>query len=173
MREPLGLPAWNAYYNTIGVAPAGGLPLLRPRAADERSRRQPHTAPEQAAGRAELRSNLYSLAATLYHLLAGVPPADAETRASLLAAGLPDPLRPLHDIRADLSSEASAAIHAALALKPAERPSSAAEMRAALRHARGAPAAGSPGGAPGATRLAALAVALKESRCVRLSAAPP
>jgi serine/threonine protein kinase len=107
----------------IGVARGGGWPALRPRAADGAARRQPYAAPEQAAGRAEARSDLYGLAATLYHLLAGVPPADAATRATLIDGGLPDLLRPLHQVRADLPAAVSEVIHSALALAPCERPS--------------------------------------------------
>src|SRR5919107_278834 len=40
------------------------------------------------------RSDLYSLAATLYHLLTGASPPDALSRATALVNGRPDPLRP-------------------------------------------------------------------------------
>src|SRR5437660_6212475 len=41
----------------------------------------------------DARSDLYSLAATFYHLMTGVKPPDALTRAAALVNGQPDPLR--------------------------------------------------------------------------------
>ena len=54
----------------------------------------PHYAPlEQIKGSGtDPRSDLYSLAATLYHLLTGVPPTDALTRAQSVMNGQADPL---------------------------------------------------------------------------------
>ncbi|SFS14661.1 serine/threonine protein kinase [Yoonia litorea] len=40
-------------------------------------------------------SDLYALGATIYHLISGEAPADAETRANALAAGTDDPCKPL------------------------------------------------------------------------------
>src|SRR5258708_24367600 len=41
----------------------------------------------------DARSDLYALAATFYHLMTGVKPPDALTRAAALVNGQPDPLR--------------------------------------------------------------------------------
>jgi serine/threonine protein kinase len=56
----------------------------------------PHYAPlEQIKGTGtDPRSDLYSLGATLYHLLIGAPPPDALTRAAAIINGEPDPLVP-------------------------------------------------------------------------------
>jgi serine/threonine protein kinase len=43
------------------------------------------------------RSDLYSLAATLYHLMTGITPPDALTRASAVLNGQPDPLKPANE----------------------------------------------------------------------------
>jgi serine/threonine protein kinase len=83
-----------------------------------------------------LRSDLYALAATLYHLLTGVPPTDALTRAAVTVDRQPDPLRPAHEIDPAVPPAISAVLVQGLALGPGERPSSAAEMRAALQAAR-------------------------------------
>src|SRR6185369_6807473 len=61
-------------------------------------------APEQiqSAG-ADERSDLFSLAATLYYLLTGTPPALAGKRANSLARGQPDPLPAAHELNPDVS----------------------------------------------------------------------
>ena len=88
----------------------------------------------QGAG-TDPRSDLYSLAATLYHLLTGAAPADALTRASAAVNNQPDPLLPAHRVRAGVPAQVGLALQRALALKAAARPHTAAEMRAALRQA--------------------------------------
>lgn len=79
------------------------------------------------------RSDLYSLAATMYHLLTKVAPEDALTRAMGVLSQKPDPLVPANQIRPEIPAGVAAIIHKALDLDAAERPSSAREMRAMLR----------------------------------------
>jgi serine/threonine protein kinase len=79
------------------------------------------------------RSDLYSLAATLYHLMTGVPPEDALTRAMSVLSNRPDPLQPANAIRPDVPRGVAGVLQSALDLNAAERPSSAAEMRSMLR----------------------------------------
>lgn len=97
----------------------------------------PHYAPlEQIQGTGtDARSDLYSLAATLYHLLTGAPPADALARASAIINNQPDPLRPAHLARPEVPEPVSRIMQRALAQKAALRPATAAEMRAALLQA--------------------------------------
>jgi serine/threonine protein kinase len=82
------------------------------------------------------RSDFYSLAATLYHLMTGAPPEDALTRATAVLNGNPDPLMPPHLLRSEISPAVSAIIMKAMALNANYRPSSAAAMRALLLDAK-------------------------------------
>lgn len=75
------------------------------------------------------RSDLYSLAATLYHLLTNVPPEDALTRAMAVLSQKPDPLVPANRIRPEIPTGVAAILHKALDLDAAERPATAREMR--------------------------------------------
>lgn len=81
------------------------------------------------------RSDLYSLAATLYHILTGVRPPDALTRAAALLNKTDDPLRPANELNVQIPAAVNAVLHAALSLNLDERPASAAVMRAALQAA--------------------------------------
>lgn len=81
------------------------------------------------------RSDLYSLAATLYHLLTGASPPDALSRATALVNGRPDPLRPPHQINQGVGLSFSAALMRAMALDIDSRPRNAAEMREQLHGA--------------------------------------
>jgi ankyrin repeat protein len=75
------------------------------------------------------RSDLFSLGATLYHLLTGIQPADALSRATAVINGQPDPLRPAHEVREDAPVALSASLMRAMALNAGNRPRAASEMR--------------------------------------------
>lgn len=86
--------------------------------------------PEQITGTtSDPRSDLYSLGATLYCLLARTVPPDAVERATALASGRPDPLRPLDAANPSVSAALAATIHRAMALGVDDRQASAAELR--------------------------------------------
>ena len=79
------------------------------------------------------RSDLYSLAATLFHLATGVPPEDALTRAMSVLSGGPDTLEAASAIRPDMPRGFAGVLQAALSLNANDRPNSATEMREMLR----------------------------------------
>jgi serine/threonine protein kinase len=96
--------------------------------------------PEQVARTGTTtRSDLFSVAATLYYLFTGSLPVLAGKRANAMARGEPDPLRPAREIVPDLPIAVSELLTRALALDPDVRPASAVEMRASLDRARFAP----------------------------------
>ena len=78
-------------------------------------------------------SDIYALGATLYHLLTGVKPADAVTRATALLDLQPNPLRPAHEINPAVGVELSMILNRAMAYDPKERYRTANEFREALR----------------------------------------
>ena len=78
-------------------------------------------------------SDIYALGATLYHLLTGVKPADALTRAAALANGHGDPLKPANLVHPAVGAEIAKILMKAMAQDPEQRYRSAAEFREALR----------------------------------------
>ncbi|HEY7546582.1 MAG TPA: serine/threonine-protein kinase, partial [Blastocatellia bacterium] len=86
----------------------------------------------QATG-TDPRSDLYSLAATLYHLMTNVAPTDAMRRANAVLNNEEDPLRPACEINPFVPPPVSSALTRAMSLNRNERPASAAELQKALR----------------------------------------
>jgi serine/threonine protein kinase len=78
-------------------------------------------------------SDIYALGATLYHLLTGVKPPDALTRAAALEQSRADPLRPANEVHWAIGSEISAILMRAMAQSPDDRYASAMDFRNALR----------------------------------------
>src|SRR5438552_11604883 len=104
----------------------------------------PNYAPlEQVQGLGtDARSDLYSLSATLYHLLTNVKPPDALSRAAAIVNGQPDPLAPANQVGGQVSGAVAAVLGKGMSQKRDDRYASAALMREALRaaaeHALGA-----------------------------------
>lgn len=91
---------------------------------------------EQILGQGtDARSDLYGLAATLYHLLAGVPPVSAPIRFSALQDEQPDPLELIEQVNPEASLGVTTVIHRAMSIVRKQRPGDASEMRLALRQA--------------------------------------
>ena len=81
------------------------------------------------------RSDLYALGATLYHLMTGVKPPDALTRAAALVNGQPDPLARASVANPAVSPAIDQFLAKAMAQNRDQRYSSAAEMRKDLHAA--------------------------------------
>ncbi|WP_456697425.1 serine/threonine-protein kinase [Aeromicrobium sp. P5_D10] len=92
----------------------------------------PHyMAPEQFDGRADERSDIYSVGCLLYECLTGVPPFQG-TMATQLMAHRHEPRPDPRDITPQVSASLVAVVHRAMAVEPTERFPSVQEMLAAL-----------------------------------------
>jgi serine/threonine protein kinase len=96
-----------------------------------------YVAPEKVKREQEtFLSDLYSLAASLYHALTGHVPFEAPTVEELIAAHIHTPLTPPNHVRPDISQPTSDALWRAMAKNPAERFQSYDEFIMALTAAR-------------------------------------
>jgi len=81
-----------------------------------------YMSPEQGQGSTvDARSDLYSLGATVYHLLVGHPPFTGPTPVSVVMAHIHEPLLPLATLRPDLPAGLCGIVERLLAKAPAER----------------------------------------------------
>jgi serine/threonine protein kinase len=93
--------------------------------------------PEQIYGEGtDVRSDLYSLGATIYYLLTGTLPVDAKIRREKVKYHMADPLCPVHEVNLELPFILATIIARAMALDRENRFTSAAEFRQMLHHAR-------------------------------------
>ena len=81
------------------------------------------------------RSDIYSLAATLYHLMTNVKPPDALSRAAAIVNGLEDPLATADSVSPNVSRSVAQVLQTAMSQKRDDRYESAEALRAALRSA--------------------------------------
>lgn len=79
------------------------------------------------------RSDIYALGATLYHLMTGVKPPDALTRAASLVNGQPDPLIPANQVVPGISQQVAGVLARAMSQNRDQRFATAAGMRGALK----------------------------------------
>jgi len=97
-----------------------------------------YISPEQIRGDVDIdnRADIYSLGATMYHLLTGRPPFEADTPSAVMHKHLSEPLRPPDHINTALSAGISEIIEVAMAKSRDERYGSAEEMLEDLRAVR-------------------------------------
>jgi serine/threonine protein kinase len=88
----------------------------------------------QGAG-TDQRSDLYSLSATLYHLVTGVTPPDALARAAAVVNNQPDPLRSVNKLNPKVPASVAKVLHEAMSLNAGLRPQTAEAMRNMLLEA--------------------------------------
>lgn len=95
----------------------------------------PNYAPlEQVQGMGtDPRSDIYALAATLYHLLTNVKPPDALSRAAAVVNGEPDPLPPASMVCPGVSNAVANVLTKGMSQKRDDRFTTAEEMREAFR----------------------------------------
>jgi serine/threonine protein kinase len=79
------------------------------------------------------RSDIYALAATLFHLITNVKPPDALSRAGAIVNGQPDPLPPANRVTNQVSPAVAAVLNKGLSQKRDDRFESANAMRDALK----------------------------------------
>ena len=118
----------------FGLAKGQGGDISRVTAAASIFGYTPNYAPlEQIQGLGtDLRSDLYSLAATAYHLLTGIKPPDALSRAAALVNGQADPLVLASEANAAVTPQVDEVLRKAMSQNRDQRYSSAEEMRKAL-----------------------------------------
>ncbi len=94
-----------------------------------------YMAPEQARGDGEIdqRSDIYSLGATLFELIAGRPPHTGPTAIAILARLATTPAPRLREVLIEAPLSLDDLLGDMLATAPADRPSSASEIAIALR----------------------------------------
>jgi serine/threonine protein kinase len=78
------------------------------------------------------RSDIYALAATLFHLMTNIKPPDALSRASAIVNGLPDPLPLANQVTAQVGPAVAAVLSKGMSQKRDDRFPSATAMRDAL-----------------------------------------
>jgi serine/threonine protein kinase len=103
-----------------------------------------YMSPEQAEGRpVDTRSDLYSLGATVYHLLAGRPPFSGPTPLAVAMAHVRDAPVPIGEVRPELPSGLGLIIDRLLAKQPADRHRDPTELLRAVEAVEAAVAPGS------------------------------
>jgi serine/threonine protein kinase len=87
-------------------------------------------------GAPDPRSDLYALAATLYHMLTGTLPIDAMSRMARIVNRQSDSLRPIRELAPHVPAPIAEVFEHAMAVLPEDRPQTAREMRESLVLAR-------------------------------------
>ncbi len=156
----------NLMQNAVGTTKLADLGLamhLEAEATESDNKKifgTPHfISPEQARGeKVDIRSDLYSLGATLYRLISGRTPFEGATTRDILRGHFLEEPKPLHEVAPGTPAPLAAMIHRLLRKKPEERYASAGvllqeveRLRSATLH--GAPLPSSPTPSPSGSKL--------------------
>ena len=102
-----------------------------------------YMSPEQIKGeQPDRRTDIYSLGVTLFEMVSGRPPFEADSAMTLMMMHINDPVPNPKKLNPDVPDSLVAIINKALAKDPADRYQTAAQMAAALRNALAGRAAG-------------------------------
>lgn len=94
-----------------------------------------YMAPEQITGESlDHRADIYSLGITLFEMLSGHPPFEADSAMTLMMMQVNDPVPDIRELNPDVPAEMVAVLNKALAKDRNNRYQSAAQMAAALRN---------------------------------------
>ncbi len=140
--QPLGIVHRDISPQNVLVSRDGGVKLLDfgiakaahvEEGAGELRGKYSYMSPEQALGqRVDARSDLFSLGAVLWELLAGRPLFPYTTQDETLALVREARVPPLREVRAEASQELEGVLGGVLARDPAQRPKDARELQVAL-----------------------------------------
>jgi eukaryotic-like serine/threonine-protein kinase len=119
----------------FGIAGMGGAPRVTYRGFSGLMGTPEYMSPEQIKGeRGGPQSDIYAVGCLIYHLLAGNPPYTGDNQLAIMYQHMSNDIKPLTDIRADVSLGLWAAIKRSLRRRKEERYSSAFDMASDLRH---------------------------------------
>jgi serine/threonine protein kinase len=104
-----------------------------------------YMSPEQIMGQQiDRRSDIYALGVTLFEMVSGHPPFEADSAMTIMMMHINDPVPDLREINPKVPSEMVAVINKALAKTAVQRYQTAGEMAAALQDVLGKPAEAPP-----------------------------